>query len=491
MPRIPIHTLNLNDITTPIYCGMDSLSTHEIESATRDIVQDNNAELSYSFKLGMQAPALEMMLRGFRVDPIARDAAITAAKQKRAACEEVLDRLVRAVTKKDYNPKFPRSNTQLKEFFYEYLGLKSIQRREKGEVKTPMNRATLEKLEAYFYARPFINGILLHRDLDKTLEVLETEIDKDMRWRCSYNVAGPSTDRWSSSKSGLGTGNNFQNISEELRRIFIADKGYKLGGVDLEQADARNVGWYCGTILGDWSYLDACESGDLHTSVTRLVYPNWPWTGDLKKDRKLADRKFYRHLTYRDASKRLGHGTNFLGQPAHMAAETKIPPNLVKDFYEAYMTAFPCINKMHHNVAKDLQMERALTNAYGLRRDFFNRADAPETLRAAIAHLFQSATGHNISVGLWRIWKHMGTRIQLLSQLHDAIYFQYREDDNEEEIFQEVKQHMAVTLKYGERSFTIPSDAVYGYNWAHRYRLDDEGNLIDWNKKGLDKVRFT
>ncbi|MGH7239436.1 MAG: hypothetical protein ACREHG_05135, partial [Candidatus Saccharimonadales bacterium] len=105
------------------------------------------------------------------------------------------------------------------------------------------------------------------------------------------------------------TGNtNLQNITEELRHIFIADKGYKLVGIDAEQSDSRMVGYMCGLLFDDWTYLDACESGDLHTFVARLTWPDLGWNGNIKKDRKIADRRFYRHFSYRDTCKRLGHG---------------------------------------------------------------------------------------------------------------------------------------------------------------------------------------
>lgn len=105
------------------------------------------------------------------------------------------------------------------------------------------------------------------------------------------------------------TGNtNLQNITASLRKMFVADPGYKLCGIDLEQAESREVGWLSGTICGDWSYLDACYSGDLHTLVARTAWPDLPWTGDPKLDRRVAETPFYRHLTYRDMAKKLGHG---------------------------------------------------------------------------------------------------------------------------------------------------------------------------------------
>lgn len=495
MPLIALHELTPDRGGIPVYNGKDSLQTHAIHTRTRDEFAGQES-LIYGFSRGLQAPALEMMLRGFRVDPWARDSALRATKVKHEAAMAVLLKLVDALIP-DYKPRYakdggwtlPNSNSQLPDLFYNRLGLTPLKTYYDGIEKTPMDRKILERLEDHFYARPFVNAILLVRDLEGILEVLETEIDSDWRWRCSYNIAGTTTGRWSSSKSGVGTGSNFQNISDELRRIFIADPGYKLCGIDLEQAEAREVGWFCGTVLGDWSYLDMLEAGDIHTQIARMCWPDLDWTGNLAKDRNIANRKFYRHFTYRDATKRLAHGSTYMGKPPTMSSHTKIPLNIVRPFQDRFFERLPCIPRMHHWIARELQTKGFLTNAFGRRRDFFDRAKSDETLKGAVAHMFQSATGDRLNLGLWRIWKHMGCRVQLLAQLHDALYFQYRLDDDETEVITQAMKLMEVELEYQGRKFIVPGEAQTGFNWAHRFRLREDGSLDDWNKKGLDKWR--
>jgi len=262
------------------------------------------------------------------------------------------------------------------------MKLPQIAKHYNGERKLPMDRETLEKLQqTNKWADVLINNILWTRDLNKTLQVLETEIrvgqpmfpgDINWRWHCSYNIGGTSTGRWSSSKSPFGDGSNFQNVTEELRRVFIPDPGMKLYGIDKAQSEARDVGWLCGLVFGDWSYLDACESGDLHTNVTKLLYPEWDWTGNPRLDRQIAERRFYRLFTFRDASKRLGHATNYYGRPKEISRQTRIPLHLVEEFQKRYFAAFPCIRLMHTWVAEQLVKYRYLVNSFGRRRDFFD-----------------------------------------------------------------------------------------------------------------------
>jgi DNA polymerase I-like protein with 3'-5' exonuclease and polymerase domains len=280
-----------------------------------------------------------------------------------------------------------------------------------------------------------------------------------------------------------------QNITEDLRHIFIADEGYKIAGIDKEQAESREVGYYCGITFDDWTYLDAVESGDIHTYCARLLWPNLPWTGNLKLDKDIANQPFYRHLSYRDMVKRAGHGTNYLGQPYTIANEIKVPMKLVQDFQEPYFQVFPCIRNMHYHVAEQLQTKGYLTNIFGRRRDFFDRLNSKETLRAAVAYLFQSATADDMNLGLYRIWKHM-PKAELLLQLHDAVYFQFEEKENEEEIIREAQKLLDVEFIHKDRSFIVPTDPLTGYNLGHRFKLDETGKPKEVNQKGLDKVKW-
>jgi len=494
MTTIEAHTLGIKSMSAlgilkdPVYNAFDCAITYQIDEARRKLGRNDN--LIYDFERAMQGPALEMMLRGFLVDKWAREDAITATNNRIESTERILAAIITAI-RGDYNSKLAGSPKQLLDLFYGRMKLDPIKKHVNGETKYPMDRETLERLEQRDeYTSVVVNLILFLRDLRKTSQVIETEVDNDWRWRCSYNIGGTTTGRWSSSKSPLGTGNNFQNINEELRRIFIPDTGYKLYGIDKSQSEARDVGWFCGTTLGDWSYLDACESGDLHTYVTRLLYPEWDWTGDLKKDKSIAQRRFYRLFTYRDASKRLAHASNYYGKPREISRQTRIPLELVEEFQRRYFEAFPCIPRMHQWIIQHIQRHQYLVNSFGRRRDFFDRADSFETIKSGIAYMFQSATGDALNLGLWRLWRHMRGKVQILSQLHDAVYFQAKIPDNETDertLLRECVKQIEVTQhdpKSGRR-MTIPGEAVGGYNWAHKFRLTETGQIEEWNPKGL------
>lgn len=485
MPIIHTEALAPSEGSRQVYNGLDCCITSEVYEALRK--QYNAPPLIYDFERALQAPALEMMLRGFKVDNTRRMDMIGKLQLQVSKLQNILDQYAHAVWDKPLNPNSPK---QLIDFFYHKMKLPEQYSHKKGQSKLSTDREALEALELYFYAKPIIACILAIRDVKKQLSVLETEIDSDLRMRTSYNIAGTETGRWSSSSSAYGVGTNLQNIARDLRLIFIADPGMKLYGIDLEQAESREVGWLCGTLFGDWSYLDACLSGDLHTTVARMAYPALHWTGDPKKDRAIAEAIAYRTYSYRDLSKKLGHGSNYYGKPATMARHAKIPVKDAENFQHNYFSGFPGIPRWHRHTAHQIQTTHQISTVFGRSRLFFGRPNDDATLREAIAFAPQGATGDRMNLGLWRLWHHMGKEIQLLGQVHDAVYFQAPDlgSEYEADVIRRALGYIEISMtdpKSG-RSYSVPGEAKTGWNWGD---FNDDLARGPLNLEGLKKFK--
>lgn len=463
-----------------IYNGLDCCITFEIDQKLEELMKPEN-ELVYAFERGMQAPALDMMLRGVLIDEYERQVGIKKMKAEMAHveviwhqyCEEAFGRRVNI-----------RSNPQLQVLFYEWMKLPVQFKRRKDGTKSPsVDRGSLEKLYLYLYARPFIECIWAYSDSKKRLNVLETEVDADGRMRTSYNVAGTETGRWSSSSNSTGGGTNLQNITAELRRMFIADFGWKMCGIDLEQAESRVCGLLIGWLFNDWAYLNACEVGDLHTFVCQMVWPELPWTDDPKQNKEIAEQQFYRHFTYRDMGKRGGHASNYMVTPWTMSQHLKIKQAICELFQQKYYGAFP-FQRWHRWVSEQLTTKGYLDSPLGDRRHFFGRTHDDTTLRAAIAHVPQGVVGRLLNVALWRVWHFYRQQVQLLLQVHDAIYFQYPDDGIEDEIVPRILKLVEVPLTLGGRTMVIPGEAKVGWNWAN----EEDKRIPNWvNPNGLRK----
>lgn len=350
----------------------------------------------------------------------------------------------------------------------------------------------LEALQSYLPAEPICAYILALRDREKKRQFLTAGIDPDGRFRTTLSLRA-NTGRLTSSKSPFETGGNVQNIDRRLREIFVADPGMKFANLDLEQADARNLGAVCWNLFLQrfgpefaGKYLDFCESGDLHTKVSQITYPNLPW--GTAPDKEVAEAMADPRMSYRDRCKRLGHAANYLITERSAARKTKIPLGNVHVFFDRYFNEFQCIPAWHQHIAERLRTpgQQYITTLLGRRRYFYGRPPArniknlneSDTLREAVAYEPQSLTGDEINTGLLRVWR--AGRVQLLSQVHDSILLQYPEEQEDEIIPWALKcLKVDIELEQG-RQFHVPVEAKVGWNYGE-FDVDNPLGLKKWS----------
>lgn len=481
-----------------IYNGLDCCVTLEVLEAIEPLL-DNVSGATYALSKSLQAPILEMSMRGLRVDLYQRDKVLKSFAGKIEEISDQLSDILRGGLGVSINWRSP---AQLKKLFYEVLNIQEIKKRNAhGKYAATTDRDALEKLCNYHYALPIAVRLLALRDLDKKRQFLSTAIDADNRIRSNFNIAGTDTGRLASSMSDFGTGTNLQNVDRELRSVFIPDPRMKFANIDLEQADARNVGAICWNLFvrayGEryaGRYLDACESGDLHTTVCTMANRDLSWTEDAKANRAIADRIAYRGLSYRDLAKKLGHGTNYYGQPPTMAKHSRVQKEAIVAFQRNYFNAFPAIGcvltddgasskpNWHNAVKSALRTNQQITTQFGRRRWFFGHPTDQATIRAAIAFEPQSMTADEINKAMLNIWR--ANLCQLLVQVHDSLLLQYPGEMEDELIPQLVNLFRAPLILKNDREFIVPCDVKVGWNWGDA----GESNPLGLAKyKGHDK----
>jgi DNA polymerase I-like protein with 3'-5' exonuclease and polymerase domains len=463
-----------------IYNGLDCAVTYEVLEVLLPQL-DSHTAATYRFSRSLQGPALEMRLRGVLVDQARKAEVIDEFSETLERLEAQLEHIVlNGVGMTRFNWRSP---DDLKMLFYNKLGLPEV--RSKGRVT--VDRKALERLEAYLIARQIVLHILAMRDIGKKISVLKTEIDHDGRMRSSYNIAGTSTGRFSSSFSEFGTGGNLQNVEESLRSIFISDPGMKFAKFDAKSGESYCVGATEWNLFNDGRYLDAVESGDVHTAVARICWPDLPWTGDLKHDKAIAEQPYYRHYTYRFMCKKLGHGSNYGGEPATLAAQAKLPEPIVQRFQPVYFGAFPAHLDWHASVASQLRRVGFLISLTGRKRWFLGRRSDPGTLREAIAYDPQCSLADIVNRAMLRIWLR-GIAIQMMHD-HDALTFMYPED-REDEVVPLLAEALleTIALSHG-RELQIPYDCKTGWNKGDFHASTNPDGLKDYI--GEDKRRRT
>lgn len=442
-----------------IYNGLDCCVTREVWDAEKPQF-DDTTRATYEFSKALQAPVIEMKCRGIRVDRAKVSEVLDELYDKLDRLERQLERIVlEGVGMPGFNW---RSHRDLQTLFYDRLQIPPILK----WGKPTTDRNAREKLEGYTVAKQIVMHLNAMAELGKKISVLKTEIDPDGRIRTSYNIAGTDTGRFSSSFSEFGTGGNLQNIEESIRPIFIADPGYKWAKCDAKSGESFVVGAIEWNLFDDGRYLEACETGDPHTAVARICWPHLPWTGDFKRDKAIAESPYYRHYTHRFMCKKLGHGSNYGGRADTLAAQAKLPLEVVRAFQPLYFSAFPAHQEWHAWLEQELAQTGYLISVGGRKRWFFGRRTDPDTIRAALAYDPQETLARVVNQAMLHVWRHF-PHVSVMMHDHDALTFQYPEAQ-EDEILSTLLPALVqpITLRNG-RTLAIPYDCEVGWNKGH------------------------
>jgi len=391
-------------------------------------------------------------------------------------------------------------------------GIKEIRTRSiHGDFTPSADRESLEKIQrrgldfderdAYYWALPFISCCLELADLSKSLGFLRCRLEHGY-FRASFGAV-TETGRLNSKENAQGFGSNAQNITPKLRSILAAEPGWKLATPDYEQIESRIVGAICYRLFGASAYLNACECGDLHTLVASLVWDDLSWPEEftldylekygppfppeiIKAAKAIAKQPFYRHFSKRDAVKRLGHGSNYRGQPRHMSKQTHIPFDLVEHFQQTYFTRFPELPMWHRWVVEQIQTKGELVTMFGRTRRFFGRPNEDSTIREAVAHEPQSTAADYTNRALIRLFKASMSgelKVKLFLQKHDEIGFRYRQEDEDLTVPKAcdiMVEHLTlVSPSGGRRQWSVPVEALTGWNLGHASSSNPDG-LVEY-----------
>lgn len=457
---------------------------------------DNHTAATYIENKALMGPVLEMMTNGVR-----RDEALT--QKRKAEIGRDISILEGQIIKMSSAGGFPgtinpNSGQQLQQFLYGHQGIKPVkERRKDGTFSPSVGRRALEIIrdgEGGAIAI-FVTTLFALRDRKMALQKLNMKLDKDGRLRGFIKITGTVTGRMSMTKTVWETGGNLQNLHEEdpedheyvndlgIKDTIIADPGYTLIGADLSQADSWNVGIEVWQSTGDEVFLDAVRSGDIHTRTAKLAWPELPWTGDPKKDRKIAERKFYRHHSYRFMCKKINHGSAYGMRYKTLAKNVRIPEAKALEVSERYQNAFPALFKWQNIKWAELQEHGHLITLLGRKRQFHGRLTDPKTFREAIAFLGQSPTSDIVRRALLSLHK-IGF-IHLLLQEHDSILAQVKTEKVEEALpffIRAFSTDLCAQHQSTERVFQIPVDIKTGQNWGAFH--------ADRNPLGLRKISF-
>lgn len=393
---------------------------------------------------------LRLMLRGVRVN--------TAQRQKLAV--ELMDAAAQRqdflnyVTGQDFNP---RSSPQMKDFFYNQMGVKPEKSRTR-KVES-LDSEILQRLpDTYPLLGPIVDTIIEQRSIGVFLKnFVQSELDADGRMRCSFNMAGTDTFRYASSENAFGRGGNQQNIPKgdrartrfkmpNIRNLYLPDHGCEIFDIDLAGADAQVVAW---------------ESDD--TNMKALFR-------EKRKIAAFAAKEIFgsaagsdgKNEPYYTRAKMGGHATNYGAYPGTVAKACGISFRDAEKFQELWFSIFPGIKRWHDRIEYELQSRRFVENRFGYRQTFFGRVD--KALPQALAWVPQSTVAIVTAKAMDVI--DLGfPSVEILLQVHDSIVGQLP-IDREPSLFDALLEAVRIPIPYDD-PLTIPwGSKLSKYTWG-------------------------
>lgn len=384
------------------YNCRDAVATWEASVSLEETITKTGLSEVYQFQMKRLWPAvLRAMIRGVAIAKSLKGDLVLKLMAQETELAAELESLVPATGKIPWY----QSPSQTRDLFYRDLGIRPIVHRKTGKPTVDDEALkTIAKREPL--VRTLVDKLLLFRSLRVfTSTFLESETDPDGRMRCSYNIAGTETYRFSSSTNAFGRGMNLQNIPKSgvanVRRIFIPDPGYIICDSDLARADAQVVAWESNAPILKQIFR---ENLDLHTENAKL----------LGVSRQLA--------------KTAVHLTNYAGSPTVLARTCGITIKEAEAFQRKYFDIHPEILQWHRRIEHEIVQRREVRNAFGYRRRYFGRTSLFDSqtrgiLKEALAWIPQSTVACVINRG-WANIEDQLPWVKVLMQVHDSLVYQ-------------------------------------------------------------------
>lgn len=393
------------------YNCKDAVITFEVDEVEQAVTDKMGLREVSDFQQRLFWPVLKTMNHGLRVDTSRRAGFAMELMDEIAKREQWLIDVL----------GFPvniRSPKQMQDLFYAILRQKPVINRKSGNVSC--DDESLRKLaEREPLLRPLVRKIAELRSLNVFLSTfVNAGLDVDGRMRCSFNIAGTETYRFSSSANAFGSGLNLQNIPKgggdggedslelpNIRTLFIPDPGCTFFDIDLASADLRIVVWESDEV----EMKSMLRAGlDPYTEIAKEFYND-----------QSINKKDPRRQTF----KSFAHGTNYLGTAKGLAERLGLSVHEAERTQKWYFERFPKIKRWQDDLKDQVTKRRMVQNVFGYRCYFFDRIEGTIFNQAA-AWIPQSTVACLINRAYVNIYDNL-PEVEVLLQVHDSLAGQF------------------------------------------------------------------
>jgi DNA polymerase-1 len=391
----------------------------------------------------------EMEINGIKVDSLFLESLSKKFDKKIRQLENDIYK----IANKEFNIGSPK---QLGEIIYNDLKIAVLKRTKKGSFAT--SASVLEDLS--FKGHKFPKLILDWRQVSKlkntyTDSLREHINDKTKRVHTSFLLAATTTGRLASSDP------NLQNIpiksedGKEIRKAFIAEKGYTLISADYNQIEMR--------ILADLADVKELKKAfkndeDIHSLTASQVF-----NIDINKVDQDTRRK----------AKAINFGIIYGISQYGLAKQIMVSNNEAESFLKSYFLKFPEIKEYMNSTIKFCRKAGYVNNIFGRRSYISGINDKNYNVRnfqerAAINAPIQGSAAEIMRLAMIRLNKKIkDNKIRMLLQIHDELIFEV--PNNEVKNLCKIIQDEMISVKDSDlHSFTTPLtvDINTGDNWG-------------------------
>jgi len=367
-----------------------------------------------------------------------------------------LEKEVFKISKKEFNIASPK---QLGEIIYNDLKIAVLKKTRKGSFAT--NASVLEDLA--FKGHKFPKLILDWRQVSKLKNTYSDALPEHInpttkRVHTSFLLAATTTGRLASSDP------NLQNIpiksedGKDIRKAFIAEKGFTLISADYNQIEMRIL-----ADLGDVKELKKAfkNNEDIHSLTASQVFDV-----ELKKVDQDMRRK----------AKAINFGIIYGISQYGLAKQINVSNHEANDFLNAYFSRFPEIKVYMDNTIKFCRKSGYVNNIFGRRSHFngindknFNVRNFQE--RASINAPIQGSASEIMRLAMIRLNQKFenikNNKSKMLLQIHDELIFEVPEKEVKT-ITKIIQEEMTSVTTSDLHSFSTPLtvDVNIGDNWG-------------------------
>ncbi|MEI6345625.1 MAG: DNA polymerase [bacterium] len=356
----------------------------------------------------------------------------------------------------EFNINSPK---QLGEILFVKMGLvgKNMKKTEGGVPST--RESELEKLREL---HPIISKILEYREFQKLLSTYIDNIpgmlDDNSRLHATFLQAGAATGRMSSNSPNLQNIPIKTELGRNIRKAFVAEKGFVLLDLDYSQIELRIAAF----LSGDEKLKDIFKRGeDVHTAVAAQVF---------KVPLEKVDKEMRRRAKVINFGILYGMGINALR--ANLGTDRKE----AQAFHDAYFETFGELAKYIDATKAAAARQGYIETFFGRRRNFegikspipYIRASAE---RMAVNAPMQGTQADLIKLAMGKIDAYLNEKgladdVRLILQVHDELVYEVRESIAKK-MGAEIRTLMEGVITQKETDgVPICANASIGPNWG-------------------------